>query len=102
MRTDWPTFGHDLGRSFASPDACISRLNAATLAPKWFFNTGSPVTAQPAVSGGVVYVGDFEGDLDAFRESDGLRLWRAHTRRAFVASSPIVANGVVYAFGLLN
>jgi outer membrane protein assembly factor BamB len=44
-----------------------------------------------------VYVGDDGGDLYAFRESDGTELWRAHTQRAFVLSSPIVANGVVYA-----
>jgi outer membrane protein assembly factor BamB len=49
------------------------------------------------VANGVVYVGDDGGNLIAFRESDGQELWTATTQSAFVLSSPIVANGVVYA-----
>src|SRR5690349_8180699 len=63
--SDWPMFGHDIGRSFASPDHCISNVTAAGLAPSWFFNTQSPVTAQPVVAGGVVFAGDFAGIFHA-------------------------------------
>jgi outer membrane protein assembly factor BamB len=73
--TDWPMFGHDMGRSFASPDTCITAVTAAALVPKWYFHTGSPVTAQPAVVGGVVYVGDFSGTMHAVDASSGVQLW---------------------------
>ncbi len=73
--TDWPMFGHDAGRSFASPDSCIGTAGAATLRPKWFFNTNSPVTAQPTVVGGTVYVGDFDGLFHAVGAADGVQKW---------------------------
>ena len=73
--TDWPMFGHDPGRSFSSPDSCIGTLGAATLRPKWFFNASAPVTAQPTVVGGTVYVGDFAGKFHALSATDGTERW---------------------------
>lgn len=73
--TDWTMFGHDPGRSFSSPDTCIGTAGAATLRPKWFFNTSAPVTAQPAVAGGTVYVGDFAGKFHALNAADGTERW---------------------------
>ena len=74
---DWPTFGHDLGRSFASPAGCntISDLTAPTLHPKWHVDTGSPVTAQPAVVGGTVYVGSAGGVFYAVDATSGTVKW---------------------------
>ena len=66
--TDWTMFGHDNARSFASPDTCITKLNAALLRPKWFFNTKSPVTAQPA------WVGDFVNHLARTNSERNLNL----------------------------
>jgi outer membrane protein assembly factor BamB len=73
--TDWPMFGHDLGRSFASPDTCINPLNALTLVPKWYFNTGSPVTAQPAVVNGTLFAGAFNGTFYAINAATGQQRW---------------------------
>jgi outer membrane protein assembly factor BamB len=73
--TDWPMFGHDLGRSFATTDNCVTRRNAPTLRPKWFFSTGSPITAQPAISSGVAYVGAYNGRFYAVRVSNGKAAW---------------------------
>lgn len=73
--TNWPMFGHDPGRSFSSPDSCIGTAGAATLRPKWFFNTSSPVTAQPTVVDGTVYVGDFDGLFHALGDADGSQKW---------------------------
>ncbi|TMK87628.1 MAG: hypothetical protein E6G57_10065, partial [Actinobacteria bacterium] len=73
--TDWPMFGHDPGRSFSSPDSCIGTLGAATLRPKWFFNASAPVTAQPTVVGGTLYVGDFAGKFHALNAADGTERW---------------------------
>jgi outer membrane protein assembly factor BamB len=72
-------------------------LNADTGGVVWQANTGGGIESTPAVAGGVVYVGDDDGDLHAWDEYTGTELWTAHTDRAFVLSSPIVANGVVYA-----
>jgi len=99
--TNWPMFGHDPGRSFASGDGCITAAGAAALRPKWFANTSSPITAQPAVVDGVVYVGDFAGKFHAFRVSDGSEAWPApfdahtldneHTDYGAFPNSPAVA-----------
>jgi len=45
------------------------------LRPKWFFNTSSPITAQPAVVGGVVYVGTYDGKFYAVNAADGTQKW---------------------------
>jgi polyvinyl alcohol dehydrogenase (cytochrome) len=73
--TDWPMFGHDPGRSFASPDRCAGPVAAATLRPSWFFNTHSPVTAQPAVVHGVLYAGTFDGKFYALHAGTGKAAW---------------------------
>ena len=73
--TDWSMFGHDPGRSFASPDSCIGTAGAATLRPKWFNNPSSPVTAQPTAVGGSVYAGDFDGIFHALNATDGSQKW---------------------------
>jgi outer membrane protein assembly factor BamB len=73
--TDWPMFGHDLGRSFASPDTCINNVSALTLVPRWFFNTNSPVTGQPAVVAGTVYAGAFNGSFYALDAATGQQKW---------------------------
>jgi outer membrane protein assembly factor BamB len=72
-------------------------LDALTGDIVWQAATGSRIESTPAVAGGVVYAGDNDGDLHAWDEFSGQELWSAHTDRAFVLSSPIVANGVVYA-----
>src|SRR4029077_11134598 len=74
---DWPTFGQNNGRSFAAPDNCtgISRLTAPTLHPKWFVNTSSPVSAQPVVVDGTVYVGTGGGTFYAVDAASGTTKW---------------------------
>ncbi|HUY63724.1 MAG TPA: PQQ-binding-like beta-propeller repeat protein [Acidimicrobiales bacterium] len=79
--TDWTMFGHDLGRSFASPDTCISPVTAATLTPKWFFNTNGPVSAQPMVAGGSVYVGAFTGLFYSISAAAGTQNWAFDTTK---------------------
>ena len=81
--TDWPMFGHDAGRSFSSSDTCITPVTAATLRPKWFVNTSSPVSAQPTVVDGVVYAGDFAGKFHALDAADGSEKWPAFDATAY-------------------
>jgi len=78
--TNWPMFGHDPGRSFSSPDSCIGTAGAATLRPKWFFNTSTPVTAQPTVVDGTVYFGDYRGLFHAVNAADGSEKWSFNLR----------------------
>jgi polyvinyl alcohol dehydrogenase (cytochrome) len=74
---DWATFGHDAGRSFAAPDTCttVNALSVHTLLPRWHVNTSSPVTAQPAVVGGTVYVGTAGGTFYAVDGASGAVKW---------------------------
>ncbi|MGZ4142271.1 MAG: outer membrane protein assembly factor BamB family protein [Actinomycetota bacterium] len=64
---DWRMYGHDLARSMSQSDACsrIDPTNVVTLHPKWVFNARAPITAQPAVVDGVVYVGAADGTFYA-------------------------------------
>lgn len=73
--TDWPMFGHDTARTAAACASSITRLNAATLAPRWFVRTGGAVTAEPAVIGDTVYVGDSVGIMRALDTADGAVRW---------------------------
>ena len=74
---NWPMFGHDAGRSFATSDDCASLTNvsAATLAPKWFFHAADAVSASPAVVDGHVYVGDWSGNFSSFDAATGAVDW---------------------------
>jgi polyvinyl alcohol dehydrogenase (cytochrome) len=74
---DWPTYGHDAGRSFAALPGCsvLRPANAPTLIPKWVFRTSTPVTASPAVVAGVVYVGDWGGTFYALDAASGAPRW---------------------------
>jgi outer membrane protein assembly factor BamB len=68
-------FGHDIGRSFATQADCITRRNAATLRPGWFYNSGSPITAQPVVSSDIVYAGSYDGMFHAVNKKTGKSAW---------------------------
>ena len=74
---DWPTFGHDLSRDFAT--TCPSIPTAATVAqltPRWVVHASDVVTAQPAVAGDTVYVGAWDGTFYALDLASGAILWQ--------------------------
>src|SRR5437016_4618162 len=65
--TDWPTYGHDLHRTFSNQTA-LTPATAAGLAQAWFFETddaanqvNGAVSAQPIVVNGSIYVGSWNG-----------------------------------------
>jgi outer membrane protein assembly factor BamB len=72
--TSWPTFQHDQSRTGA---ACggITTTNVATLVPGWFDPTPNAVTAEPAVVGATMYVGDNGGVFHALSASTGATRW---------------------------
>ncbi len=73
--SSWTMYGHDLAHTFQQTCTSISAGDAALLRPRWVLPTPDSVTASPAVAGGVLYDGDWSGNLYAVRTSDGSVLW---------------------------
>ena len=71
----WSKFQYDLSNTAAPCGSNITTANVATLAPRWFAPTQSPVSATPAVVGGVAYAGDWDGTFHALDANTGLPLW---------------------------
>jgi outer membrane protein assembly factor BamB len=79
-----------------SSETMIGVGNVATLHQAWRAHGGEQVSSSPAITGGVVYVGSFDGKLNALSASTGNPLWTAQTNGEIYIQSPAVANGVVY------
>src|SRR5215216_6667263 len=70
------TASHDLRNTrYQNTESTISAANAANLAVKWQFTTGSDVSATPAVDDTAVYVPDWAGNLFALNRATGALLW---------------------------
>lgn len=73
---DWPMFGGSPSRDFASDCAqAPTPATAGHLRPRWVVHTSDVVTAQPAVSGGRVYVGAWDGSFYAIDQATGRVAW---------------------------
>ncbi|MEK6405882.1 MAG: PQQ-binding-like beta-propeller repeat protein [Acidobacteriota bacterium] len=72
---EWTSYQHDSAHSAYSESSAVGAANAGNLTQSWSFPTGDWVTGTPVVSGGVVYVGSWDGNMYALRESDGAVLW---------------------------
>src|SRR5215469_5727983 len=73
---DWPTYLHDPQRTASSSDTTLSPTNASQLALKWTFATGGPIASSPAVVGGTVYVGSWDGYEYALDAASGVMKWK--------------------------
>ncbi len=73
---EWPTFGHDRTRSFASPSSHLTPESVSRLTSAWTFSTGDAVTAQVAVSGGTAYFGSWDGYFYAVNRHTGALRWK--------------------------
>jgi uncharacterized repeat protein (TIGR02543 family) len=113
---DWPKYRRDLANTGRSLETLIHSGNVSQLQKKWQFTTGTfggsaRVSASPAVAtvGGIptVYVGAWSGFFYAISADTGVQRWRYEvprtgvtkctaTSRCRIASSPAVANGMVY------
>ena len=73
----WEQYGHDAGHSFAQSGACstITPVTLATMVPKWYVETGSPVSSSPSVADGTVYVGANDGIFYAVDAESGTVRW---------------------------
>jgi outer membrane protein assembly factor BamB len=107
---NWPTYLHDPARTSASSDTTVSAANAATLALKWSAQTGGVIASSASVSGGVVYVGSWDGYEYALNAVTGAVMWQTFLGittanpicvppQAGVSSAPAITGGVVYLGG---
>lgn len=78
-------FGDHAGRLWA--------VDAASGEVRWTFDTGRPIAAAPAASGGVVYVAAGQR-LYALEARAGLYLW-SHTATDVIQGSPLVLDGLL-------
>jgi outer membrane protein assembly factor BamB len=78
---------------FGSYDHNVYALKASTGSAVWGFATGGLVDSLPTVANGVVYVASADGNLYALNARTGAELWSY----AAGVSSPVVANGKLYA-----
>ena len=90
--TSSPSVAH--GSVFFATSDSILAANAATGDLLWQ-EPMNGTTSSPAVSFGRVYVGTDDSSLNCYDGSSGALLWRAETNGP-VATSPIVAGGLVY------
>jgi len=121
---DWPMYGNDLKHSFTNA-SMIDASNVSMLTSAWSFTTGDAVSATPAVVGGVVYVGSWDGSFYALDSASGALIWsfpvdcdgaiqpiparcpggpsspadRAETDGGLITSSATVVGGRVYFAG---
>ena len=81
-RADWTQFQHDPGHTGRTLETTITSANVSELAPAWrtrigrngFYVPGG-VRAEPAIAGGVVYVGSDDRRLYAIDAADGTIRW---------------------------
>jgi len=96
---DWPMFGHDLANTRFNPvEDTLSADDVDRLAERWKV-TGAAVTSTPAVVDGVVYVGDWDGNLQAYEADTGKAVWTSHLQDGMLTPSPAVTDDTVYIAG---
>ena len=61
----------------------------------WNFATSDGVDSSPAIAGGFVYIGGWDGNVYCLNASSGADIWTYNTGN-HVSSSPAVWNGIVY------
>lgn len=111
--SEWPQYGHDRANSrYNADESTLSTANVGSLVKKWTTRDNGDlpqvaVTSTPAVVGGVVYFGDWAGNLNALNVGDGTTAWQTHLPQDYVKSgvgaqindSPLVTADRVYAAG---
>ncbi len=104
---DWPMFGYDAALTGSSPDQAVNGANVSTLQQLFTNrNINKDAFGYPIESNGVVYVGETNGNLDAYDANGASNcsgtpnqcspLWTGSTPGNGGTSAPAVANGVVY------
>jgi polyvinyl alcohol dehydrogenase (cytochrome) len=102
----WPFYGADIADTRLAPNGDISSANVNQLQPAWTVTVGGPISGTPVIADGVVYIGSYDGTLDALDLASGSSVWRYDTGAQVqepnlhiplgITGSAAVANGVVY------
>ena len=100
--TGWQSAGQNLSNTRAQPnERNISPSSVKNLKVKWAFATGGDVSATPTVSGDVVYVPDWAGNLFAIQKDTGREIWHHQISEydgaagAIARVSPLVTEGEI-------
>jgi outer membrane protein assembly factor BamB len=78
---EWPMYQRDPAHTGYAVASRINAANVTNLNQAWGYQTGSYVTGTPIVSGGMVYVGSWDGKMYALREADGSLVWSLATEQ---------------------
>jgi outer membrane protein assembly factor BamB len=89
----WPTYGYDLARTHVAPPDYDHRPPYRRL---WRFAAGELVELPPTVAYGNIYLSQAEARVFALDAETGRPVWQRWFRGHCQASSPTVANGIVY------
>ncbi|HWW79276.1 MAG TPA: PQQ-binding-like beta-propeller repeat protein, partial [Steroidobacteraceae bacterium] len=92
----WPIFRGDLARDGHPPAATLDTAGAARLQPAWRAHLAGAIDGSPVVSSGLVVVGSENGELAAFDETTGVRLW-VRTGLGPISGSAAIAGTHVFA-----
>ena len=102
---------YDNARDGASTETMLSNANAGQLDVLWLLKTGGAIAAQPAIVGGTVYVGSWDGYEYSINESTGAINWQqnlgqtvaCNATQGVTSSAEVVggngSTGVVYVGG---
>ena len=99
----WPMAGHDIADSHDNPlESTIGVGNVSQLAKKWSMSFSSTLAATPTVSGGIVYVSDYNGEVYAINAATGSLKWsHAVSSWTGLAKDLVRASPVVYGADLI-
>ena len=103
---EWPSYGQDLTGDKAIPDGIVTSQNVTALESLWTVDVSGPISSTPVISGGVAYVGSYDGTLYAIEIRSGNVIWSYGTGAAVeepnlqiplgVTGSAHVADGLVF------
>ncbi|MGZ8753534.1 MAG: outer membrane protein assembly factor BamB family protein, partial [Acidimicrobiia bacterium] len=85
----WTSYGSDYANTrTAKGETIITRANTATLRELWRIDGTVGSTSTPAVVGGTVFFGSWDGKLRAVAAADGSPLWTRQLSTSVVDDSP--------------
>jgi polyvinyl alcohol dehydrogenase (cytochrome) len=92
----WPAYGRDHANTRSNLDEQqITASTVAQLREKWRLPLAG-CTSTPAVVDGVVYVGDWEGNLLAVEAATGATRWTTPVAANALDPSPLVMDGTIF------
>ncbi len=104
-RPEWRMLGGSLRRLFYNPrERAITRETAASLIPRWRYQTGAIVTGSPAVAWvelpeegltQMVFAASWDGNLYALRAQNGRPVWQRALKPQPGASYPYASSPLV-------